>query len=152
MREIRRVHLMFALPLLVLAFAGAGDSASWAVESIQAPSAAAAPGSGTEVKVGLGVENREVVGASDSFDIAPDTKIYGWVRVKDVAPGSTITLVFRKGDKEVFQKELPVPSVPFRTNAYRTFRSGDEGDWSLVVLSADGKELASATFKVTIKK
>ncbi len=115
----------------------------------QAGSGAAAS---TEVKAGLGIENLELTGASDSFKIAADTKIYGWSRVKDVSPGSSVVLAFKKGDKEIYRREVSVPSVPYRINAWRTFRAGDAGDWKLVVTGADGKELGSTSFKVEITK
>ncbi len=116
------------------------------------PQAKTAPASATEVKVGLGIENLDVTGASDSFKVAPDTKIYGWARVKDVAAGSNVSIVFMKGDKEVYKKEVSIPSVPYRINAYRTFRSTDAGDWKLSIVGPDAKEVASATFKVEITK
>ncbi len=112
--------------------------------------AAAAPA--TEAKVGLGVEKMELTGAADSFKVAPDTRIYGWARVKDVAPGSNVSIVFSKGDKEVYKREVTIPSVPYRINAYRTFRAGDAGDWRLSITGPDGKEIASAPFKVEISK
>jgi hypothetical protein len=51
----------------------------------------------------------------------------------------------------VFTQELSVASVPFRTNAYKTFRKGDAGDWTAVVRDASGKELALSAFKVEIE-
>jgi hypothetical protein len=47
--------------------------------------------------------------------------------------------------------ELKVPRSPYRTNAYRTFRKGDEGAWTVKVLAADGAELGSAAFSVEIE-
>ena len=114
--------------------------------------AAAAPASATEVKVGLGIENLDVTGASDSFNIAPDTKVYGWARVRDVAADSAVSIIFKKGDKEVYKKEVTIPSVPYRINAYRTFRSWDAGEWTLSIVGPGAKELASTTFKVEITK
>ncbi len=138
---MRRILLNFA----VLAVAGLIPAYAAAQQQ-----AAATPA--TEAKVGLGVEKMEITGAADSFKVAPDTRIYGWARVKGVEPGSNVSLVFTKGDKEVYKKEVTVPSVPYRINAYRTFRAGDAGDWRLSVTGPDGKELASAPFKVEISK
>ena len=126
------------------------DPASAASPDWQQTAPAAA--SSMEVQVGLGIENLELTGASDSFKVAADTKIYGWARLKNVAPGSSIVMAFKKGEKEVYRKEVSVPSVPYRIHTYRTFRSGDSGDWTLVVSGADGKELASTPFKVGITK
>ncbi len=150
MRKTNVLLLMFAVtalismclipPLSRTAVAGGNE---------QAPGAAA---SQTELKAGLGVEKMELTGASDSFKIAPDTKIYGWARVKDVAAGSNVTIVFKQGDREAFKKEISVPSVPYRIYAYKTFRANDGGDWTAVVIGSGGKEIASTAFKVEITK
>ena len=113
--------------------------------------AAPASASSTEIKVGLGIENLDLTGASGTFKIAPDTRIYVWARVKGIAEGKVVML-FSKGDKEFYRKEVAVPSVPYRINAYRTFRSGDAGDWKATVLGPDGKELAATAFKIEITK
>ena len=150
MRKIHVFLLMLAISCLaiaVLILPAAGASVSSV--GLQA---ATAPAASMEVKTGLGIEKMELTGASDSFKIAPETKIYAWTRVKDVAAGSNVAIAFVKGDKEVFKKEIPVPSVPYRVNAYRTFRAADAGDWKVVVAGADGKELASSSFKVEISK
>lgn len=114
--------------------------------------AATAPASGTEVKAGLGIEKLDLTGAADSFKIAPDTKIYAWVRVTRSADVGNIAIGFSRGGKEVYSKQISVPSVPYRVFAFRTFRSGDAGDWKVSVAGADGKELAATTFKVEIAK
>lgn len=119
-----------------------------AVPAAQQQAAAAA----TELKAGLGIEKMELTEAADSFKVAPDTKIYAWARVRGVAPGSSVTLAFKKGDKEVYRKEVTIPSVPYRINAYRTFRAGDAGDWKIILSGVEGKELASASIKVEITK
>jgi len=108
--------------------------------------------SATELKAGLGIEKMEVTGAADSFKVAPDTKIYAWARVNGVAAGSSVKLAFKKGDKEVYGKEVTIPSVPYRINAYRTFRAADAGDWKIVLTGADDKEIASMDIKVEITK
>ena len=99
-----------------------------------------------EVKVGTGVEKMELQGESASFKVAAGTKIYAWTKVAGAAD-SSITVVFSKGDR-TSKMELKVPRSPYRTNAYRTFRKGDEGSWTVKVLSADGAELGTAAFTV----
>ncbi len=120
--------------------------------SLAAAEQGAASAGGTEIKAGLGVEKLELTGAADSFEIAPDTKIYAWARVRDVAADSKVTLAFKSGDKVAFSKEITVPSTPYRIYAYKTFRKGDTGDWTIVVSGPDGKEIASSSFKVTLKE
>ena len=102
-----------------------------------------------EVKVGTGVEKMELQGEAASFKVAAGTKLYAWTKVSGAAD-STITVVFSKGDRTTKQ-ELKVPRSPYRTNAYRTFRAGDAGSWTVKVLAADGAELGKAEFSVEIQ-
>ncbi len=144
----------YLLTLAIVCFTSARSlvPGSLAATRSGAQQAASTPASSTEVKAGLGLDKMELTGASETFEIAPDTRIYGWARVKGVAAGSNVAIAFKKGDKEVYREEVSIPSVPYRINAYRTFRSGDAGDWKLVIAGADGKELASTAFKVEITK
>lgn len=150
MRGKKFFYVITAIAALLALHLGIETAQAFQGPSVQ--KASSAPASATEVKVGLGVENMDLSGASDAFKIAPDTKIYAWARVRGIAPGTSVTVAFSKGDKEVFRKEIPVPSVPYRIFSYRTFRSADAGDWKVVVAGADGKELASTAFKVDIAK
>jgi hypothetical protein len=102
-----------------------------------------------DVKVGTGVEKYEVVGASDTFTVAPNTRIYAATKLSGVEPG-TVTVVWSKDGKEVSKTELKVPRATYRTHAYRTFRAGDTGAWTAKVVGADGTELASSSFQVTV--
>jgi hypothetical protein len=146
----------FTVPgLLMLALPALGQTASPAapkvVEKPAPETAKAAPAApGAELKTCLAIENREAKDPSSSFKVAAGTKIYAWARI---ARGETskVTIAFRKGDKDVFTQELSVASVPFRTNAYKTFRKGDAGDWTAVVRDASGNELALSAFKVEIE-
>ncbi len=129
----------------------------------QAPAAKVAPASkaapkaeakaetkaAAEVKVGTGVEKMELQGEAAAFKVAANTKLYAWTKVSGAAD-STITVVFSKGDR-TSKQELKVPRSPYRTNAYRTFRAGDEGSWTVKVLAADGAEMGLATFTVEIQ-
>jgi hypothetical protein len=102
-----------------------------------------------DVKVGTGVEKMELQGEAASFKVAAGTKIYAWTKVTGAAD-SSISVVFSKGDR-TSKQELKVPRSPYRTNAYRTFRKGDEGSWTVKVLSADGAELGTASFTVEME-
>jgi hypothetical protein len=103
-----------------------------------------------EVKTGLGIEKYELTGESSDFKIAPDTKIHAWVRVTGITDGS-VTVVFLKGGEEKSKQDLKVPHSPYRTHAYRTFRKGDDGAWTVKVVGADGTEMGSASFTVAIE-
>jgi hypothetical protein len=104
-----------------------------------------------EVKVGLGIDKMEIKDASDSFKVAPDTRIYAWAKVTGCKDAG-VAIAFEKDGKAVFAKDLAVPRSPYRTNAYRTFRAGDAGTWTVKVSTKDGKELVKAEFKVEISK
>lgn len=103
-----------------------------------------------EVKTGLGIEKYEVTGESSDFKVAPDTKIHAWVRVTGITDGS-VTVVFLKDGQEKSKQDLKVAHSPYRTHAYRTFRKGDDGAWTVKVVGADGAALGSADFKVAIE-
>jgi hypothetical protein len=102
-----------------------------------------------ELKAGLGIEQMEIKDASDAFKVDPGTKIYVWTKVSGVE--GEVKLSFEKDGKAVFQKDLEVPHSPYRTNAFRTFRAGDDGNWTVKALDKDGKEVGSTSFKVEVK-
>lgn len=102
-----------------------------------------------EVATGLGIAKYELTETSADFKVAPDTKIYAWTKITGITDG-TVTIVFVKDGKAISKRELKVPHSPYRTNAYRTFRKGDDGAWTAKVVAADGAQLGSTGFKVTI--
>jgi hypothetical protein len=102
-----------------------------------------------EIRTGTAIEKMEVQGEAATFKVAAGTKIYAWTKVTGAAD-STITVAFSKGDR-TSKQELKVPHSPYRTHAYRTFRKGDEGNWTVKVLAADGTELGTAAFTVEIE-
>jgi hypothetical protein len=102
-----------------------------------------------DLKVGTAVEKLEIVGESADFKVAAGTRIYVWAKVTGAAD-STVTVVFSKGDK-TSKQELKVPRSPYRTHAYRTFRAGDEGEWTVKLVGAQDAVLGTATFKVALQ-
>ncbi|HYD40341.1 MAG TPA: DUF2914 domain-containing protein [Anaeromyxobacter sp.] len=122
---------------------------SLAVPCVALAQDAAAPVS-AQVKVGTAVVNHDVEGASDSFQVAPETKLYTWVKVSGAAE-SKITVAYLKEGKEITKVELAVPRSPFRTYSYKTFRAGDSGTWTAVARAADGTELGKADFSVQVQ-
>ncbi len=127
---MRRALILLSVPALLSA------------QATEAPKA--------EVKTGLGIEKYELTGESSDFKVAPDTKIHAWIRVTGITEGA-VTVVFLKGDKEVSKQDLKVAHSPYRTHAYRTFRKGDDGAWTVKVVGADGAAIGSADFKVAIE-
>lgn len=138
---MRSTYSLLFIPALMSA-----PLAAQAQAGAQAPSAAPS----AEVKTGLGIEKYELTGAAADFKVAPDTKIYAWAKVTGITDGA-VTAVFLKDGKEVAKQELKVPHSPYRTHAYRTFRKGDDGAWTVKVVGADGAALGSTDFKVAIE-
>jgi hypothetical protein len=102
-----------------------------------------------ELKAGTAIEKMEIAGEAAEFKVPAGTKIYVWSKVIGAAD-TTVTFVFNKGDNSSKQ-ELKVPRSPYRTNAYRTFRKGDDGEWTVKLMGDQGAELGSTTFKVDIQ-
>jgi len=102
-----------------------------------------------ELKIGTAIEKMDLQGEATSFKVTDGTRIYAWTKVVGAAD-STITVVFTKGDR-TSKQALNVPRSPYRTNAYRTFRKGDEGSWTVKVLAADGTALGTAAFTADIE-
>ncbi|HYH95855.1 DUF2914 domain-containing protein [Hyalangium sp.] len=102
-----------------------------------------------DVKVGTAIEKYEVQGASDSFQVAPDTKLYAGTKVSGIE-NDKVTVVFLKNGAEASKVELKVPRSPYRTHAFKTIRAGDSGNWTVKVLGPDGTEIGSTDFKVEV--
>jgi hypothetical protein len=102
------------------------------------------------VTVGTGIEKNEVTGASSSFTVAPNTRIYAATKLTGMEPG-TVNVVWSKDGQEVSKTELKVPRSTYRTHAYRTFRTGDSGAWTAKVVGTDGAELGTTSFQVQVQ-
>jgi hypothetical protein len=112
-------------------------------------STAALAASKADVKVGTAIEKYEVTGASDTFKVAPDTKLYAGTKVSGIE-NDKVTVVWEKDGKEASRVELKVPRTPYRTHAYKTIRAGDSGAWTVKVLGPDGAEIGSSKFQVEV--
>jgi len=99
-----------------------------------------------ELKVGTAVDNLELVGETTSFKVPPGTRLYVWAKVMGAAD-TTVSCVFTKGDRTT-KLSLKVPRSPYRTHAYRTFRKGDEGEWTVKLIGEQEAILGNATFRV----
>lgn len=108
------------------------------------------PAPSAEVRVGTGVTNHELQGEAPAFKVAPETRLFTWVKVAGAA-GATVTVAYVKDGKEASRIELAVPRSPYRTQAYRTFRAGDAGRWTASARAADGTELGKVEFTVELQ-
>ena len=105
-----------------------------------------------EVKVGTGIENKDVTGPAVEFKIPPDTKIYVWTKVSGLAADAKLKLTFVRGEKTAYEGERTATGSPYRLWVYKTFRAGDSGEWTAKVVGPDGQELAATKFTVEIVK
>ncbi|HNR40038.1 MAG TPA: DUF2914 domain-containing protein [Acidobacteriota bacterium] len=94
-----------------------------------------------------GVENREPVGAADTFPAATE-KVFAFVELKDIAADTEITIVWHHGDNEVGRTVLAAKQgARWRTHAYKTLHNRT-GDWRVEVLDAGGAKLGDTSFTV----
>lgn len=105
-----------------------------------------------EVKVGTGIENRDVTGEAAVLEVAPDTNVYLWTKVSGLPADAQLKLVFARGEKTAWERERTAAGSPYRLWVYRTFRAGDSGEWTAKVLGPDGAELGALKFQVEIRK
>ena len=104
------------------------------------------------VKVGTGIENRDVTGEAAELKVAPDTNVYLWTKVSGLPADAKLKLVFARGEKTAWERERTAAGSPYRLWVYRTFRAGDSGEWAAKVLGPDGAELGAVKFQVEIQK
>lgn len=122
------VGLSFSLP----AFAESSDK----------PAAAEASAS-VAMKVGTGVEKRQVTGEATTF--TKGTTVWAWSEVSN-GP-ATVKHVWKLDGKPVWTATLPVKSKHWSTQSRRTITK--PGNWEVEVTSEDGTALSSIGFQVT---
>jgi hypothetical protein len=112
----------------------------------QDPTQAGAPAAPVaELMIGTGIENRELVGPGDSFQLSVG-KLYCFSRVSN-ATGSDIEHVWYKGDAEVARVKLTVGGSPWRTYSSKNLGEDGAGAWRCEVVH-NGSVLQSTRFTV----
>ena len=104
------------------------------------------------VKVGTGIESKDVTGEAAELKVAPDTNVYLWTKVSGLPADAKVKLAFEKADRKAWEREKTLAGSPYRTWVYRTFRAGDSGEWTAKVLGPDGAGLGAVKFQVEIQK
>lgn len=104
------------------------------------------------VKVGTGIENRNVIGEAATLRTAADTNVYLWAKVSGLPADATVKLVFARGEVAAWERERAAAGSPYRLWVYRTFRAADSGEWTARVLGPDGAELGPSRFQVEIAR
>ena len=100
--------------------------------------------------VASGVENREPIGASETFE-AGDDRVYAFVELANRSShDGGIVLVFEKGSTRAGMVELDVPGDVGRWRTWGYTRGlRQPGTWNVVVREqSSGKELARTTIEV----
>lgn len=114
-----------------------------AQDPTQAGTPAMAPAA--ELMIGTGIENRELVGPGEAFQLSAG-KLYCFSRVSNAA-GSEIEHVWYKGDAEVARVKLAVSGSPWRTYSSKNLGEDGAGDWRCEVVH-NGSVIQSARFTV----
>jgi hypothetical protein len=123
--------------VLVAARVSAQDAAPQQAGAPKAPAAEAA--------VGTSVENRALVGASESFP-ASAGRLACFARITDAAD-TEVEFVWYKGDAEQARVKQMVKTNPYRTWSTKTLPADAAGDWRCDVVQGE-KVLHSVKFKV----
>jgi hypothetical protein len=101
-----------------------------------------------EIKIGTGLENREIVGAADTFP-AGTTQLVGWTRITGATKPTQIIHVWKLNGKEVASVPLSATSSPFRTNSRKTVVG--PGTYTLEVRDMNGNVINSKDVTVADK-
>src|SRR5688572_18341459 len=109
----------------------------------QAGTPAVAPAA--ELSVGTAVENRELVGAAETFPLSAG-KLFCFSRISNAA-GSEIEHVWFKGETEVARVKLMVGGSPWRTHSSKNLGDDGAGDWRCEVVH-NGNVIQTARFTV----
>ena len=97
----------------------------------------------TAAKLGLGVENREIVDEGTAFNV--NDRVYLWMKVAG-GPSDPVTVTWQWPGM-TFSYDLEIGGNPWRTWAYKTMHTG--GDWSVSVADAGGNVLKTMSFTVS---
>lgn len=94
-----------------------------------------------------GIQERQPIDQLNQVAASSGT-VYCFTRVTGAAGETSIAHVWLKGDREMARVELPVRSDNWRTWSSKRLISDWSGDWRVVVMDAQGTELASLPFVV----
>jgi hypothetical protein len=99
-----------------------------------------------EIAVGKSIEKNVAIDTASAFP-ADVGSVVAWTRVTGAEAGTKITHLWIHG-ADSSKVELNIGGSSWRTYSRKTIGEGGTGDWTVEVLGADGKVLASKTFKI----
>lgn len=140
MKHSTMFALALSLSLSTTAFAQ--DKAPTPTPPADSKPAPSAGDASAEVKAGIGVEKREIVGEATSFPAG--TTVWVWSLVRN-AEGS-VKHVWKRDGKEVWTATMKIGSKKWSTSSRRTIPKA--GAWEVEVRSADGASLGSVAFTI----
>jgi hypothetical protein len=99
------------------------------------------------IVVGTGVENKEPVGATETFP-AGTTKVFCFLEATDIAKDTEITMSWFNEGKETLKKNLQLKAgSKWRTYGVKNL-NGLKGDWKVEIRDAGGNLVKETKFKV----
>lgn len=132
-----RKYLPSVVAVFVVSTAVGAQQPTQAGEPTMAPAA--------ELSVGTAIENRELVGAAETFQLSTG-KVFCMSKVSNAA-GSEIEHVWYKGDNEVARVKLMVGGSPWRTYSSKNLGDDGAGEWRCEVVH-NGNVIQTARFTV----
>lgn len=99
-----------------------------------------------EIAIGKTIDKNMPVDTASAFP-ADVGAVVAWTRVTGAEAGTKITHVWIHG-ADTSKVELNVGGSPWRTYSRKTVGSDGAGDWTVEVMDASGKVLATKSFKI----
>lgn len=142
MKKVRLVLILAAIAVWAMIFQAYGQEKP---KQEMAPKEAAITIS--RLVIGTGVENREPIGAAETF---PDSteKVYCFLEAINIVKDTEVSIIWFHGQNEMLKINLPLKMGPrWRTYVYKNLR-GLKGDWKVEIRDANGNLLKDIKFKV----
>lgn len=98
----------------------------------------------TEYGVGRGVQERRLIGESDSF--GSGGRVWFWTRVQGGSAGDEVFHVWTHEGREIATVELDIGNANWRTWSTKTMFGGSAGRWAVEARDASGRVLARSEF------
>lgn len=118
------------------------------VPAVPAEPAGAATLEIRDLKLAAGVEQRMPWGIGSVFPTGA-RKVVAWIRVRNKAEKTFVTMIWSKSGAEVHRAKLDVgKSTGWRTWSSKRLSKGDAGTWRVAVVAPNGDELSASEFTV----
>lgn len=99
-----------------------------------------------ESAIGTSIDNRSPAGVATQFP-ADVGKVVAFTKIRG-AESSTVTHRWVHAGKTMLEVKLSIGGSPWRVWSEKNIRQGQEGDWKVEVIDADGKVVKTIDFKV----